>query len=65
MWAREQLAADPTIDLVLAGHCHQPVLEEVEAGRYYVNTGDWIRHFTYLSLPRTGAPELLRWPIGG
>ena len=64
-WAHERLAADPTLELVLAGHCHQPVLEEVEPGRYYANTGDWIHHFTYLSIPAVGAPELRRWPIAG
>jgi UDP-2,3-diacylglucosamine hydrolase len=64
-WARERIAADPSLDLVLAGHCHQPRLEEVEPGRFYANTGDWIRHFTYLKIPPVGAPELLRWPVKG
>jgi len=64
-WAREQLANDPSLDLVLAGHCHQPQLSAVAPGRYYANTGDWIRHFTYLQLPEVGEPELLRWPVGG
>lgn len=65
-WAREQLATDPSLDLVLAGHCHQPLVEEVAPGRFYVNTGDWIRHFTYLRLPAEGGPpELLRWPVAG
>lgn len=62
-WAREQLLADPTLDLVLAGHAHVPTMVEVLPRRYYVNAGDWITHFTYVVLPAGGgAPELRRWP---
>jgi UDP-2,3-diacylglucosamine hydrolase len=60
-WAAEQLEQRPDIDLVLAGHTHTPVVEEVQPGRFYINTGDWINHFTYLILPPAGPPELLRW----
>ncbi|MDH4228480.1 MAG: UDP-2,3-diacylglucosamine diphosphatase [Nitrospirota bacterium] len=40
-------------DGVVLGHCHHPVFEQEEAvegrrPRFYVNLGDWIRHFTYL-----------------
>jgi UDP-2,3-diacylglucosamine hydrolase len=64
-WADEQMLSDPSLDLIVVGHSHMPVLEELRPGRYYVNTGDWIEHFTYLSLdPAGGPPELLRWPIG-
>ncbi|CAN5668179.1 hypothetical protein BH23GEM7_BH23GEM7_11760 [soil metagenome] len=38
-WAREQLLADPTLDLVLAGHAHVPTRVKVAPGRYYVNAG--------------------------
>lgn len=63
-WAREQLRSDATLDLVVAGHSHRPALVEVEAGRFYANSGDWLTHFTYLALPTTrgAAPELRRWP---
>ena len=62
-WAAEQMAADSSLDLVVVGHSHTPVLEELFPGRYYVNTGDWLEHFTYLSLaPGGGPPELLHWP---
>ena len=62
-WAHEQLTTSPELDLILAGHTHTPVLDEVAPGRYYVNTGDWLNHFTYLVLPPTGPPELRTWPI--
>ena len=60
-WAIEQLKARPDLDLVLAGHTHTPLLEEAAPGRYYVNTGDWINHFTYLVLAPEGPPELKVW----
>ena len=31
---------------VILGHLHDPVLEESE-GNFYLNTGDWINHFSY------------------
>jgi UDP-2,3-diacylglucosamine hydrolase len=61
-WARAALAAEPSLDLVLAGHSHLPAFAEVAPGRYYVNTGDWIEHMTYAVLPPgDGAPELRCW----
>ncbi len=60
-WAVAELRNRPEIDFVLAGHVHTPVVEEVEPGRFYINTGDWINHFTYLILPPGGRPELREW----
>lgn len=54
------LAADPTLDLVVFGHTHRPELREVEPDRHYLNTGDWIEHFTYgVVTPETVSLE--RW----
>ncbi|MBV9772789.1 MAG: UDP-2,3-diacylglucosamine diphosphatase [Gemmatimonadetes bacterium] len=62
-WAEERLREDAGLELVVAGHAHVPAVVEVEPGRFYVNAGDWIRHFTYLELPAGGGPpELRRWP---
>lgn len=62
-WARAALRAEPTTDVVLAGHSHLPVLAEVDPGRYYINTGDWISHMSYgVFRGVEHAPELQRWP---
>jgi UDP-2,3-diacylglucosamine hydrolase len=62
-WARDQLLTDQSLDLVVAGHAHQPAKVEVTPGRYYVNSGDWIHHWTYVSLSvEGGPPRVLRWP---
>jgi UDP-2,3-diacylglucosamine hydrolase len=60
-WARSEIERRPELDLVLAGHTHTPLVEEVRPGRYYVNTGDWINHFTYLVLERDRPPQLRFW----
>jgi UDP-2,3-diacylglucosamine pyrophosphatase LpxH len=60
-WARGQLRADPSLGFVVCGHSHLPAVAEVEPGRYYLNAGDWIRHFTYLTVAPGTAPTLHRW----
>jgi UDP-2,3-diacylglucosamine hydrolase len=61
-WAVATLKADPALELVIAGHSHVPLVEEVEPGRFYANSGDWIHHRTYLMLQEGGtAPELRSW----
>lgn len=46
-FAHDLLAAREDLDLVIFGHVHQPVLEEVRPGRFYLNAGDWIDSCTY------------------
>jgi UDP-2,3-diacylglucosamine hydrolase len=41
------LRDDPSLTLVALGHCHRPELTEVAPGRHYLNTGDWLTHFSY------------------
>ncbi len=61
-WALEQLRADPTLELAVTGHAHVPSLVEAFPGRWYVNAGDWIRSYTYVTLPAGGGPpELHYW----
>lgn len=61
-WALEQMRADPGIELILTGHAHLAGVVEVEPGRFYVNSGDWLNTFDYVVLPADGgAPELRRW----
>ncbi|HEX6133119.1 MAG TPA: UDP-2,3-diacylglucosamine diphosphatase [Longimicrobiales bacterium] len=60
-WAMDQLSADPSLGFVVCGHSHLPVLHEREPGRYYLNAGDWVRHFTYIVVDPAGRPELRVW----
>ncbi len=62
-WARRELAADATLDLVICGHSHFPALVDVGGGRFYANAGDWVGHHSYLVIPDgQAAPEVRRWP---
>jgi UDP-2,3-diacylglucosamine hydrolase len=63
-WAAERLAAEPDIDLVVCGHAHRPVLQEHGENRWYINSGDWLTHFSYVIVPQGGPPQLQRWPAG-
>jgi UDP-2,3-diacylglucosamine hydrolase len=64
-WAQGQLRADPELDLVLCGHSHATALEEVEPGRFYVNTGDWLQAYNYVVLHHDARPPEPRvWPGG-
>jgi UDP-2,3-diacylglucosamine hydrolase len=60
-WAREQLAADASLGFVLCGHSHVPVLMEISPGRYYINSGDWIKHRTYVTVDADGKPLMLNY----
>jgi UDP-2,3-diacylglucosamine hydrolase len=62
-WARNQLEADPSISWVVCGHAHLPALLEVEPRRYYVNAGDWLTHYSYITIDADGAPALNTWPV--
>ncbi len=60
-WAIAKLNEMPELDLVLLGHTHIPVLREVEEGRYYLNSGDWLTHRSYAILRTGEPPELVEW----
>ncbi len=62
--ARRLLREDPSLDLVVFGHSHRPELEEVEPGRFYLNAGDWIHHFSY-AIVEPDEIRLLRWSASG
>lgn len=59
-WARARLEERPELAWVVCGHAHAPRLEEVEPGRWYANTGDWLTHDSYVRID-DGRPSLLRW----
>ncbi|NNM33612.1 MAG: UDP-2,3-diacylglucosamine diphosphatase [Gemmatimonadetes bacterium] len=60
-WARDLLRNDPTLHHVALGHTHLPKLVEVDPGRFYINSGDWVSHRTYVRFAPGEAPELLDW----
>lgn len=60
-WAAARLEQDPTLDIVALGHSHEPVLTEVGPGRFYVNSGDWVLHRSYVTIDDSGRPELHEW----
>lgn len=64
-WALSQLERDADLGWVICGHAHVPRLREVAPGRYYVNAGDWIRHYSYVRVDDGGLPAMLTWPVQG
>lgn len=61
-WARHQFDSDPALGWVVCGHAHVPACIEVEPRRFYVNAGDWIRHFTFVEI-QDGTPRLQTWDV--
>lgn len=57
-WARNSLLADESLDLVLLGHVHDPILQEVAPGRWYGNSGDWLRHQSWIEVIPEEGPRL-------
>ena len=60
-WALARLGEDAALQYVVCGHSHIPDIVDAGEGRYYLNAGDWIHHFTYITLDAGSAPRLLRW----
>jgi UDP-2,3-diacylglucosamine hydrolase len=60
-WALDRLSDDPELDLVLLGHTHLPMVREAAPGRWYVNSGDWVFHQTYVTLSEGEPPRLDDW----
>ena len=46
-------------NVVALGHTHVPALEKYKNG-WYVNSGDWIKKFTFIEIDESG-PKLLKW----
>ncbi len=61
VFAHSLLGRRADLDLVILGHTHQPVLEEVEPKRWYLNPGAWMDSFCYALITR-GGPELRKYP---
>jgi UDP-2,3-diacylglucosamine hydrolase len=63
-WARDTLVAEDNLELVLLGHTHLPRKVEVAPGRFYLNSGDWLVHCTWVELEPGARPRLLEWNGG-
>jgi len=48
--AMAQLAAEPSVDLVIYGHSHVAALERAPGGSVYANAGSWMSKPTFLRL---------------
>ncbi|MFW6193497.1 MAG: UDP-2,3-diacylglucosamine diphosphatase [Gemmatimonadota bacterium] len=59
-YAAELIRSRSDLELVIFGHSHQPELSEPAEGRFYLNPGDWIHHFTY-GLVQGPRVELMKW----
>ncbi len=46
----QQVHANSAHDYYIFGHRHLPLHEEIAPGAFYVNTGDWVQHFSYAVL---------------
>jgi UDP-2,3-diacylglucosamine hydrolase len=64
-WGIARLRSDPSLELVVLGHSHVPVLREVDPGRWYVNSGDWVVHQAYVVLEPGQPPRMLEWDVSG
>ena len=60
-WAREQFAADASLGWVVCGHSHVPLILEVAPGKHYINSGDWVKHRTYVTIDENGTAQLHEW----
>jgi UDP-2,3-diacylglucosamine hydrolase len=58
--AMEQLASDPSLDLVVYGHSHVATLERAAGGGAYANAGAWVVDSTYIEV-REDTVALRRW----
>ena len=59
-WARQLLAHEASVGLVIMGHTHRAVLTEPMSGRQYLNPGAWFDGFRYAIATESSA-ELCRF----
>ncbi len=60
-WAVGEMGRRSELDLVLLGHTHLPELVPVAEGRWYMNSGDWVYHRSYIVLREGQEPRLEEW----
>ena len=47
VYCKRKLEENPKIDYFLFGHRHLPIEHQISDKATYINTGDWLNHFTY------------------
>ena len=60
-WAESRLEADRELEVIVLGHTHRPHIREVTCGQWYVNSGDWVLHRSYVTLETGREPVLSEW----
>jgi len=60
-WAEARLGEDRELELIVLGHTHEPRIREVTSGQWYVNSGDWVLHRSYVTLEVGREPRLSEW----
>lgn len=60
-WALNEMGRRPDLDLLLLGHTHVPVCERLHGDRWYINSGDWVYHRSYVILREGEDPRLVQW----
>jgi len=63
-WAQQLLRDEPDLGLLIMGHIHRPVLEEMASGRQYLNPGAWFDGFRYAVATEQGAELRCFHPSG-
>jgi UDP-2,3-diacylglucosamine hydrolase len=63
-WARDLLLEDDGLDAVVLGHTHLPRRAVIAPGRYYLNSGDWLQHCTWIELDEGREPMMMAWRGG-
>ena len=61
--AMHDLAQEQSLQLLILGHSHVPIVERSETGGLYANAGTWLGDATFLLISED-AVELRRWRIG-
>ncbi len=62
-FAVQKLERDHTLEMVIFGHTHIPVVKEL-AGRYYINSGTWMGERSYAVIEASGPPRVEYWREG-
>ncbi len=63
-WAVAKLEGERELEGVLLGHTHLPLVVDAGPGKWYVNSGDWVFHQSYVILAPGEAPRLADWRDG-